>query len=460
MTNREKLLQFAEALVLSRRGNPLSYIEKVVLDESLQNFKKTYDEIATENGYSPRYLKNGVAPRLWQLLSDVLGEKVSKTNCRSLLENQLSNYGNFGGDTVATVAADSTERPAGPLSRNGGIRVESPEGQVPLASGLYIERPPIESICYQEILQPRVLLRIKAPRQMGKTSLMARVLAHGERQGLTPVRLSFNQVDSSLFASTDKFLRWLCANVTQQMGLPSQLDEIWDEDMGALVSCSLYFQEYLLAEIDSPLLLALDEVNQLFEHKSLARDVLTLLRSWYEETRDIGVWQKLRLLVVHSTDVYIPLNTNQSPFNVGHSLELPPFTPVQVLELARRHGLQLSSEELTQLCKLVGGFPYLVRLALYEAMTRNVPLLNLLSAATSETGIYSRHLHMQLWHLQQNPELAIAYQKTVQAAEPVQLDQVSGFKLKSMGLVNLEGDRATVSCELYRQYFGSLLDRF
>ncbi|MEB3885709.1 AAA-like domain-containing protein [Lyngbya sp. CCY1209] len=456
MTNREKLLQFAEALVLSRRGNPLSYIEKVVLDESLQNLKKTYDEIATENGYSPRYLKNGVAPRLWQMLSDILGEKVSKTNCRSLLENQLSGYGNFGGESVR---ADPMSKP-GPLSGDGGIGIESPEGQVPLASQLYIERPPIESICYQEILQPRVLLRIKAPRQMGKTSLMARVLAHGEGQGLTPVRLSFNQVESELFASTDRFLRWLCANVAQQMGLPSLLDEFWDEDMGALVSCSLYFQEYLLEKIDSPLLLALDEVNQLFEHPSLARDVLTLLRSWHEETRDIGIWRKLRLLIVHSTDVYIPLNTNQSPFNVGHSLELPPFTPVQVVELASRHGLQLSSEELTQLCRLVGGFPYLVRLALYEAMTRNVPLPNLLSEATRETGIYSRHLHMQLWHLQQNPELAIAYRKTVQATEPIRLDQVSGFKLKSMGLVNLEGDHATVSCELYRRYFGSQLERF
>ncbi|MGC9528145.1 MAG: AAA-like domain-containing protein [Limnospira sp.] len=452
MTNREKLLQFAEALVRSRRGNPLSYIEKVILDESLQNFKKTYDEIATENGYSPRYLKNGVAPRLWQLLSDILGEKVSKINCRSLLENQLSGNGNFGSNT-----ARATEFKEGLKS---DTRVESPEGQVPLASELYIERPPIESICYQEILQPRVLLRIKAPRQMGKTSLMARVLAHGEGQGLTPVRLSFNQVDSSRFASTDRFLRWVCANVSQQMGLPSELDELWDADMGALVSCSLYFQEYLLEKIDSPLLLALDEVNQLFEHQSLARDVFSLLRSWHEETRDIGIWRKLRLLIVHSTDVYIPLNTNQSPFNVGRSLELPPFTPVQVLELARRHGLQLSPEELKQLCEWVGGFPYLVRLALYQTMTRNVPLLSLLSAATSETGIYSHHLYMQLWHLQQNPELAIAYRKTVQATAPIQLDRVSGFKLKSMGLVNLEGDRATVSCELYRRYFGGKLERF
>ncbi|MEG3920578.1 AAA-like domain-containing protein [Microcoleus sp. POL10_C6] len=34
---------------------------------------------------------------------------------------------------------------------------------------------------------------------------------------------------------------------------------------------------------------------------------------------------------------------------------------------------------------------------------------------------------------------------------------MEAFKLESMGLVNLQANLATVSCEFYRQYFG---DRF
>jgi DNA-binding Xre family transcriptional regulator len=41
---------------------------------------------------------------------------------------------------------------------------------------IYVERPPIESLCYQTLCQPGSLLRIKAPGLMGKTSLMAKVL--------------------------------------------------------------------------------------------------------------------------------------------------------------------------------------------------------------------------------------------------------------------------------------------
>ncbi|NER24106.1 MAG: hypothetical protein F6J96_26060 [Symploca sp. SIO1C2] len=44
-----------------------------------------------------------------------------------------------------------------------------------LSCGVYIdvERPPIESLCDQEILKPASLTWIKVPNWMGKTSLMA-----------------------------------------------------------------------------------------------------------------------------------------------------------------------------------------------------------------------------------------------------------------------------------------------
>ncbi|MGL5508903.1 MAG: AAA-like domain-containing protein, partial [Microcoleaceae cyanobacterium] len=51
-----------------------------------------------------------------------------------------------------------------------------PDGQVTIESTFYIERPPIEERCFQTILQPSALIRIKAPRRFGKTSLMARIL--------------------------------------------------------------------------------------------------------------------------------------------------------------------------------------------------------------------------------------------------------------------------------------------
>lgn len=48
----------------------------------------------------------------------------------------------------------------------------------------------------------------------------------------------------------------------------------------------------------------------------------------------------MRLVVIHSTEVYVTLQLNQSPFsNVGFPIELPNFNSEQVQELAKRYGL-------------------------------------------------------------------------------------------------------------------------
>ncbi|MFM6193949.1 MAG: AAA-like domain-containing protein [Planktothrix sp.] len=435
----EELLELAEALVIAKQRKPLSYIQKIILTEALLETKKTYDQIAEENGYSTSYLKNGLAPHLWQLLSDVMGEKVTKANCRCVLERELKDK--------------NIPKMFPKIVSNQPIFLESPEGQVPLNSIFYIERVPSEPICYQEIKNQSALLRIKAPRKMGKTSLMARILDYAQQQDYHPVRLSLHRASSLVFRSTEKFLRWFCANVTQQLSLESQIDEFWDEDVGALVSSSLYFQGYLLEEIQQPIVLALDEVNQLFEYPSLARDILALLRSWHEETRDISNWKKLRFVIVYSTDIYIPLDTNKSPFNVGLGIDLYPFNFEQVQILSQRYGLSLTDQELKKLTELVGGFPYLIRLAFDHCVRRNIPLQQLLETATSDTGIYSDHLHEQLWLLQQDPDLATVYQQIIGQDNPVKVEQVKAFKLKSMGLVHIQGHQVIPSCQLYRQYF-------
>jgi hypothetical protein len=78
----EELVEFAILLVATETGVSLNYIQKVLLRESLLEHKKSYDQIAEENKYSESYIKFSVAPKLWQLLSQAIGEKVNKTNFR------------------------------------------------------------------------------------------------------------------------------------------------------------------------------------------------------------------------------------------------------------------------------------------------------------------------------------------------------------------------------------------
>ena len=444
----EQALEVANISVFAQSGRYLTDVETAVLMGAWQS--QTYEQIADASGYSVSYITRDVGPKFWKLLSQALGQAVSKTNFQAALERRwrlsLSQH------ETTTELEESSRKSLAPTDI-----LEFPSGPVPITSLFYIQRPPLEERAYAQIGKPGSLIRIKAPRQMGKTSLMHRILDYARQAGLSTVLLSLQRADGTIFTSLDKFLRWLCANVSRQLNLEPKLDEYWDEDIGSKVSCTLYFQDYLLAAIDSPIVLALDEVNRIFEYPDISADFLPLLRSWYEDASELEIWQKLRLVVVHATEAYIPLDINQSPFNVGLPIKLPEFSLEQVQELAKRHHLDWATDEqgaqnLAPLLAMVGGHPYLVRVALYQ-LARQESLKQLIEAAPTVAGIYSDHLRRHLANLQEHPELAAALKRVVTASAPVSLEAITAYKLESMGLVKLEGNQAFASCELYRLYF-------
>jgi len=337
---------------------------------------------------------------------------------------------------------------------------ELPGGQVELTSGFYIDRPPIESRCYETIAQPGALIRIKAPRQMGKTSLMARILHHAEQQGSRTVALSFQLANRKIFANSDTFLQWFCASIGQELGMLEQLPKCWQlaDLIGSNQCCKAYFEQYLLSESSRPLTLGLDESDRLFESPEIADDFFGLLRALHEEAKRRDIWKKLRLIVVHSTEVYIPMDVNKSPFNVGLPIDLPEFNSQQVQDLAKRHGLNWSDGEVVDLMGLVGGHPYLVRLAMYRISRHDVSFNQLVKLPPTEAGIYSDHLRRHLWNLEKYSELMEAMREVVSVSQPVRLRSELGFKLNSMGLVKLEGNNYLPRCRLYEEYFRDRLN--
>lgn len=326
-------------------------------------------------------------------------------------------------------------------------------------AGIYIPRPPIETDCFQEISKPGALIRIRAPKKMGKTSLMNQILAQAEAGGCRKVYLNLGAAEGAMFATLDKFLRWFCANISRELAMKPSLDDYWDEELfGSLVSCKTYFQSYILEQLDSPLVLGLDNVDRIFEHPEIACDFLPMLRYWHEEANNLEVWQNLRLIIANSTEVYVKLDANQSPFNVGRQVKLPGFNLEQVRALAQYCGLDWKEDTEKQefaakLIDLVGGHPYLVRLALDALAADNLSQEQLLREAPTQGGIYGAHLRQHWDALHSAPELAAAMKAVVTAEGGVQLEPTVAYKLESAGLVTLMGDEVRPSYELYRQYF-------
>ena len=89
MSNFEELLAFAEELIYGKSGNYLSDLQRTILFTTLQGSRKTYEQIAEECGYSPKYVKQDIAPKLWQLFSQTLEQKITKSNVKAILEHQM-----------------------------------------------------------------------------------------------------------------------------------------------------------------------------------------------------------------------------------------------------------------------------------------------------------------------------------------------------------------------------------
>ncbi|NJN61393.1 MAG: hypothetical protein HC795_07565 [Coleofasciculaceae cyanobacterium RL_1_1] len=265
-------------------------------------------------------------------------------------------------------------------------------------SPLYIHRSPIERSCFQEILIPGALVRVKAPSQFGKTSLLNILAEYSKRHELRSVTINLKLLDRSFLDSTNKFLKWLCAIVTRSLDLPVQLEEYWDDLFGGSYSCTHYFETYLLPQDSRPLLLLVDGVDELFAYPEVALDFFGMLRAWYEQGSygaSHEIWQQLRLVITHSMDANFPVSPHQSPLNVGVSILLPAFNLMQMKELAFRYGFEPSELYAEALGNLLGGHPYLLQLSLFHLSQFPQSLEGFIASATAYDSVFSGHLRRQ-----------------------------------------------------------------
>ncbi|MEP1077524.1 AAA-like domain-containing protein [Leptolyngbya sp. PL-A3] len=362
----------------------------------------------------------------------------------SYRENLIGLFARFQPELVSPEAMQG-----GPLKN-----LEFPGSPLSLNSVFYVERNPEEERSLREIIKPGALIRIRAPQRMGKTSLLNRILAAAQSADIAVVRINLRQAELAVLETLDSFLQWFCSNMSHRLNLVANLDEYWDaERFGSLSSCTVFIQSVILEAFPQGIVLGLDDVDWLFEYEAIAQGFFTLLRSWHEEANNLEVWQRLRLVIAHSTEVYIPLQLNQSPFNVGLPIRLTEFPASQVRLLSMRYGLRWSIADEQNLMNLVGGHPYLLQLAFYHLQQGSWALQSLLQTAPTQAGIYRDHLR-RLWQLlQEHPELQQSFEQVIQADSGMVLNPQMAYQLESVGLVKLTGDRATVTCDLYRQYF-------
>ena len=278
-----EVLETVEQSLLSRQ---LSSLERLILCHSWLG--RGYSEMALDCAYSIAHIKD-IGSLLWQAFSKALGERVTKKNLFLVLKqyllsrtgetvvsdqlfvtlelvevieplltpttNQLPVTSNFVEASYSedreqlirlSVPCELLTEESSQLERaqqqcqtycdnteaenNVKAPVTQSEPTIPsnylsLDFPLYINRPPIAELTYNEISQFGQSIRIKATRLPGKNSLLFRILNRARHGGYKTVCLDFQETDFTFSADLNQFLGWLCANLTRQWNLNPMLNK-------------------------------------------------------------------------------------------------------------------------------------------------------------------------------------------------------------------------------------------
>jgi hypothetical protein len=345
----------------------------------------------------------------------------------------------------------SPQAPVAPL--------EPAEGTMDAESRFYIERDG-DAVVRRALERQGVTITIKGPRQMGKSSLLMRVIQRALEVGRDVVYIDFQQFDQGVLGDADRFYPQFCQAIAEQLGLPDVTAEAWAGGGGNNQLATRYVQNQVLKALNRPLLLAMDEVDRLFE-APYRSDVFSMLRGWHNNRASplppLKPWKQLDLALVTATEPYhLIANLNQSPFNVGEVIPLADFSAEQVADLHQRHGEPLAPGPLAKLMELLHGHPYLVRRALYLVASGQRTGEEVLEQAASDYGPFGDHLRYHLFRIVDHQALRAGLRQVIRANRCD--DEKTSRLLIAAGLARLEDGAVRPRCPLYATYFGEHLD--
>ncbi len=325
-------------------------------------------------------------------------------------------------------------------------------GTIPIDSPFYVERE-VDRLAEATLQSGHAVVIIKGYRQSGKSSLLLRLHSHGIEEGRRSCYLNFQALDERSARDSRAFFRQLAWMMVEELDSDVNPDDYLSEKMPTTLGLTHFVQDAVLARSESVVQILFDEVDLVFGAESLRTHFFSIIRAWHNHSAYEPNWRKLRLVLSHSTDSALWIaDVRQSPFNVGISHMLADFDLLHIADLNRRYGQPLRNDvEIRRLAQLIGGHPYLVRLALWVLVQHKWRIEELETSAMMVDGPFAAHLDLYGRQIDQNPELAKALQQVIQNGN---CDEQSYQRLWATGLVQ-HNDRRYVAmrCGLYRDYF-------
>ncbi len=443
-------IKFAHYLGKHRQGRPIITGVRLNYEEAVQQPLNTYLTSGKQHPVQHDTMRRRFFEDLEQAVSGIGDDATASVPAASISREGNEGIVDTQFVTPAPPSPPTTPTPSSPPAPLPQLQ----RGVMDPQSSFYIGRA--SDRVAQEVIarQNGVTITITAPRQMGKSSLLMRTIAEANQAGKRVAFLNFSLLfDENSLSNSEIFLRQFCTLLSEELDLDPRLDKYWRKFSTGIHNCTRYLSRYILKELGTSLVLAMDEVDIIFDTK-FHTDFFAMLRSWHNSRSDptSPIWKQLDLLLVTSTEPSLFIkDLNQSPFNVGEKIELKDFASDQVALLSSRYNLELTPDQMEPLMTWLGGNPYLLHLAFHHVVSRRLTIADLLNHITEGGDPFDEHL-LHLWlRINKQEDLMEGLRQIVDSA--VCENEQSFFRLRTIGLVKRDKGQVSFRCQLYDDYF-------
>ncbi len=314
-------------------------------------------------------------------------------------------------------------------------------------------------------------------RQMGKSSLEVRTRKRLEAEGYACALVDLTQIGTQQVRA-EQWYATLANHLTASLGLDCDLAAWWQERqmLTPLARLGEFIETILLAQIDRPILIVIDEIDSVLSLDFPTDDFFAFIRSCYNQRPEKPAYQRLTFVLIGvATPSDLIADKERTPFNLGQAIELHGFQLAEVQPLIEGLEGQVARPQvvLSEVLRWTGGQPFLT-----QKLCRLLVKSNQWIEAGEETVAIDQLVQLNClnnWESQDNPDhlktisrrirekdkfflgrLLRLYQQLLRQGELVADDSREQSELRLSGLVVKQQGVLKVFNPIYRAVFNEL----
>ena len=212
------------------------------------------------------------------------------------------------------------------------------------------------------------------PRQMGKSSLMVRMINHLQHEGFCCAPIDLTRIGSENITS-NQWYQGLAFELGRRFGLLKKVNlKAWwkqREELSPVQRLGEFIEEVLLVEVGveaenslKQLVIFIDEVDSVLGLNFSVNDFFALIRSCYNQRSLNPAYQRLTFVflgVASPSDLISNIET--TPFNIGQSIQLEGFKEYEAQPLLQGLTEKVSNPQtlLKEILSWTSGQPFLTQ---------------------------------------------------------------------------------------------------